>query len=93
MIRVRENFPAPKHWHTANETHTVISGTFIVECEGQRATLGAGSFNFMPSRMPHEAWTTPEEGALLFITVDKAWDINWVGGTPAPTDFSPGRPR
>ena len=93
MIRVPKNFHVPKHWHTANETHTVISGTFIVECEGQRATLGAGSFNFMPSRMPHEAWTTPEDGALLFITVDKAWDINWVGGSPAPTDFSPGIPR
>ena len=90
MIRVPKNFHVPKHWHTGNETHTVISGTFIVECEGHRATLRTGSFNFMPSRMPHEAWTTPEDGALLFITVDKAWDINWVGGPPAPADFSPG---
>jgi len=72
---------------------TVISGTFIVECEGRRTTLETGAFNFMPSKLPHEAWTTPEEGALLFITVDKAWDINWVGGPPTPTDFSPGRSR
>ena len=93
MIRVPKNFHVPKHWHTANETHTVISGTFIVECEGQRTALGAGSFNFMPSKMPHEAWTTAEDGALLFITVDKAWDINWVGGPPTPKDFSPGMLR
>lgn len=90
MIRVPKNFHVPKHWHTGNETHTVISGTFIVECEGHRTALGTGSFNFMPSKMAHEAWTTPEDGALLFITVDKAWDINWVGRPPAPADFSPG---
>jgi len=93
MIRVPKNFHVPRHWHTANETHTVISGTFIVECEGRRTALEAGAFNFMPSKLPHEAWTTPEEGALLFITVDKAWDINWVGGPPKPADFSPGRSR
>lgn len=93
MIRVPKNFHVPKHWHTANETHTVLSGTFIIECEGQRMALGAGSFNYVPSKMPHEAWTTAEDGALLFITVDKAWDINWVGGPPTPKDFSPGVSR
>ena len=93
MIRVPKNFHVPKHWHTANETHTVISGTFIVECEGRRTALETGAFNFMPSKMPHEAWTTPDDGALLFITVDKAWDINWVGHPPTPADFSPGRSR
>lgn len=93
MIRVPKNVHVPKHWHTANETHTVLSGTFIIECEGQRAELGPGSFNYVPSKTVHEAWTWPEEGTLLFITVDKAWDINWVGGPPKPEDFSPGLAR
>ncbi len=93
MIRVPKNFHVPKHWHTANETHTVVSGTFVIECEGQRVELGPGSFNYMPSKMPHEAWTKAKEGALLFITVDKAWDINWVGGPPKPEDLSPGLSR
>ena len=89
MIRVPKNTHVPKHWHTANETHTIMSGTFIIECEGKRTELGANSFNYVPSKMPHEAWTRPEEGALLFITVDGAWDINWVGGPPKPEDFTP----
>ena len=89
-IRVPPNFHVPKHWHTANETHTVVNGTFIIECEGQRLELGAGSFNYVPSRMVHEAWTKADEGALLFITVDRAWDVNWVGGPPKPEDFTPG---
>lgn len=87
MVRVPKNTHIPKHWHSANETHTIVSGTFIVECEGQRGELGAGSFNYIPAKMPHEAWTKAEEGVLLFITVDGAWDINWVDGPPKPEDF------
>lgn len=93
MIRVPKNTHVPKHWHSANETHTVLSGTFVIECEGQRVELGSGSFNYVPKKMVHEAWTKANEGTLLFITVDKAWDINWVGGPPKPEDFSPGLSR
>jgi quercetin dioxygenase-like cupin family protein len=87
MIRVPANCHVPKHWHSANETHTVLSGTFVMECEGKRAALPTGSFNYIPSAMRHEAWTTPQEGALLFITVDGPWDINWVNGPPKPSDL------
>ena len=92
LIRVPKNFHVPKHWHSANETHTVIEGTFIMECEGKRAALTAGGFNYMPARMHHEAWTTPTQGALLFITVDSAWDVNWVNGAPKPADLLGGQP-
>ena len=84
MIRVPKNFHVPKHWHTANETHTILSGTFIMEGEEKQAELGPNSFNYIPSKMIHEAWTKPAEGTLLFITVDGAWDINWVDGPPQP---------
>jgi mannose-6-phosphate isomerase-like protein (cupin superfamily) len=82
IIRVPKNFHVPRHWHTANETHTIISGTFIMECEGKRAELGPGSFNYIPSKMIHQAWTKPNEGTLLFITTGGAWDVNWVDGSP-----------
>ncbi len=83
MIRVPKDFLVPKHWHTANETHTIVSGTFIMEHqEGQRHELGPGSFNYVPSKAVHQAWTKPDEGTLLFITVDGAWDVNWVEGPP-----------
>jgi hypothetical protein len=87
MIRVPKNFHVPMRWHTGNETHTIINGSFIIECDGHRETLGPGSFNFMPSKMTHEAWTKPDEGALLFITMDRSWDINWVAGPPKPADL------
>jgi quercetin dioxygenase-like cupin family protein len=87
MIRVPANSHVPKHWHTANETHTVVSGTFIIECDGRREVLTSGSFNYVPSKMIHEAWTAPEKAAVLFITVDAAWDINWVNGPPKSADL------
>ena len=50
FIRVPKNFHVPKHWGTANETHTIVSGTFIMECEGQRAELGPGRSTTCPAR-------------------------------------------
>jgi mannose-6-phosphate isomerase-like protein (cupin superfamily) len=81
MIRNPKNYHVPRHWHTANETHTVISGTFIMEHDGgKREELGPGSFNYMPSKMVHQGWTKPNEGNLLFIMVDGPWDLNLVDG-------------
>lgn len=91
MIRVPRNTHVPQHWHSANETHTIVKGAFIMECEGKREVLNQGSFNYVPARMQHEAWTKPNEGALLFITVDSGWDVNWVKGPPKPADFVGGQ--
>jgi hypothetical protein len=63
-----------------------LKGTAIFECEGKLAQLGPGSFNYMPAKMVHEAWLPA--GSLTFITVDGAWDINWVSGPPTAADVS-----
>jgi quercetin dioxygenase-like cupin family protein len=84
LIWAPRDFHVPRHWHSANETHTLVSGTMTFECDGKREELGQGSFNYIPRKMVHQAWTKPDEDALLFITVDAAWDINWVDGPPQP---------
>jgi quercetin dioxygenase-like cupin family protein len=86
MIRTPKAIHIRKHWHRANETHTVIQGTVLFACEGQRMELGPGSFNFMPAKMVHEAWLPA--GSLTFITVDAAWDVNWVEGPPTAADLT-----
>jgi quercetin dioxygenase-like cupin family protein len=80
LIRTPKDTHVPKHWHSANETITVIHGTFIIAHEGDshRVSLDAGSFAYMPAKMIHEAWTGPDGEAMYFVTVDGAWDINWV---------------
>jgi quercetin dioxygenase-like cupin family protein len=90
MIRTPAAIHVRRHWHSANETHTIIRGTAILACDGQRAELGPGSFNFMPARMIHEAWLPAD--SLTFITVDRAWDINWVEGPSTAADLSTAPP-
>src|SRR4029077_9322737 len=81
LIRNPKNFHVPRHWHTGNETITMIKGTFILEHDGgNRVELGVGSFGYMPAKMVHQAWTKPHEEALFLVTTDVAFDINWVDG-------------
>ena len=85
MIRTPSAIHVRKHWHSANETHSMIAGTATFACDGKRMELGPGSFNFMPARMVHEAWLPA--GSITFITVDAAWDLNWVEGAPTAADL------
>jgi quercetin dioxygenase-like cupin family protein len=85
LIRTPRALHVRKHWHSANETHTMIIGKATFECEGKKVELGPGGFNYMPARMVHEAWTTPS--SVVFITVDGPWDVNWVEGAPTSADL------
>jgi mannose-6-phosphate isomerase-like protein (cupin superfamily) len=82
LIRNPKKIHVTRHWHSANETHTILRGNMVFECDGKREELGPGSFNYIPKKMIHQAWL-PDDG-LVFITVDGAWDINWVDGPPPP---------
>ena len=85
LIRVPKRMHVPMHWHSANETHTMIKGTMVFEHDGQRHELGPGGFNYLPARTPHQAWASDD--ALVFITVDSAWDINWITGPPTRSNL------
>ena len=85
LIRVPKQMHVPVHWHSANETHTVIKGTMVFEHEGQRHELGPGGFNYLPARIHHQAWCSDD--SLVFITVDSGWDINWVSGPPTRSNL------
>ncbi len=82
LIRNPKKIHITRHWHSANETHTILRGKMVFECDGKREELGPGSFNYIPKKMIHQAWL-PDDG-LVFITVDSAWDVNWVDGPPQP---------
>ena len=82
LIRNHKAIHVTRHWHSANETHTVLRGTIVFECDGKRDTLAPSSFNYIPRKMIHQAWL-PDD-SMVFITVDGAWDVNWVDGPPQP---------
>jgi quercetin dioxygenase-like cupin family protein len=79
IIRAPKNFHVPRHWHSANETLTIISGIFTMKHDGsdEKIALNTGSYSYMPAKMIHEAWTG-DEGAMFIVTVDGAWDLNFV---------------
>ena len=86
LIRTSKAIHVRTHWHTANESHTMISGKAVLACEGKRAELSPGGFNYMPAKMVHEAWLPAS--SLTFITVDGSWDVNWVEGPPTAADLT-----
>lgn len=55
MIRIPKGIHVRRHWHSANETHTILAGKQVYECDGKRVELGPGSFNYLPAKMVHEA--------------------------------------
>ena len=79
VIRGPGNQHVPRHWHSSNETITVLKGTFTVAHDGSpdKTPLAPGGFLYMPAKMIHEAWTG-DDGATYFITVDGKWDVNFV---------------
>ncbi len=87
LLRATKQAVVPWHWHTANETITVMKGTFTVECEGKKIDLGPCSFTYTPSRLIHRATFT--EGCMIAIGVDSPFDIHWAGAPP--TAEKPGR--
>jgi mannose-6-phosphate isomerase-like protein (cupin superfamily) len=86
LIRTSKAIHVRKHWHSTNETHTMISGKAVFACDGKRAELSPGGFNYMPAKMVHEAWLPAN--SLTFITVDGPWDVNWVEGPPTAADLT-----
>jgi mannose-6-phosphate isomerase-like protein (cupin superfamily) len=85
LIRTSKQMHVPLHWHSGNETHTVIRGEGTFAHGDVREQFGPGSFNYIPARMKHEAWVGDD--SLVFITVDSAWDIHWVNGPPTKADL------
>jgi mannose-6-phosphate isomerase-like protein (cupin superfamily) len=87
LIRSPKSHHVRKHWHSANETHTIITGTAAFARDGKKAEFGPGGFNYIPARRVHEAWVAA--GAVIFITLDGPWDQNWVEGSPTAADVTP----
>ena len=51
LIRMPKAMHVPVHWHSANETHTVIKGTMVFEHGGSRTSSArAASITFRPAR-------------------------------------------
>lgn len=89
-------FPAgisvPLHWHTFSNTGVGVSGTVVIETEGQAPVeLGPGSWGFIPGRMKHT--TKCKEGAdcVIYARQPGKDDIHFVNPPAAPAKEPPNR--
>src|SRR5260370_10943145 len=46
LIRTPRAIHVRKHWHTANESHTMINSTAMLACDGKRADIGPDGGTF-----------------------------------------------
>ena len=75
----------PVHWHSANETHTVIKGTMVFEHGGQPHELGPGRLQLHSG--PHAAPGLVVGRRAGVHHRRGPWDINWVNGPPTKGDL------
>lgn len=93
LVRLPPRSHVRPHYHSANETHVVVRGSFLMAHGDKVEELGPGGFNYMPSKMVHEAWSGPGEDTVLFISLDGPWDIHWTQGAPTADDLNVNLPN
>src|SRR5262245_23859455 len=93
MLRLPPRFHVRAHYHSANETHTVIQGSFLMGHEDKVEELGPGGYNLMPAKMVHEAWSGPGAETVVFVTFDGPFDIQWTQGASTADDMNVNLPK
>jgi quercetin dioxygenase-like cupin family protein len=101
LVKLPPGFKLGKHWHTANQTHTIIRGTWVMSAEGASPDgtaapieLGPGSFNYTPAMVVHEGWVKGSEPVLMFVTFDRARDTKMLDTDgPPPRTFGETNPE
>ncbi len=65
------------HFHTPNETILMVSGEGRLQAKGDKpVSLRAGDYAWMPAKHVHMFST--EQGCVMFVTSDGAFDIHYV---------------
>lgn len=84
MMKFPKGITVPAHWHTSDETVTVVSGaaTFGTgeTIDASKGTeVGPGSYAIIPGKSPH--WVITKEDFVITVTLDKPADFHLCGAT------------
>lgn len=82
LMKFPKGMTIPAHWHTSDETVTVVSGSAIFgsgeTVDAAAGTeLGAGSYLVIPGKNPH--WAVVKEELVFTVTFDKPADFHACG--------------
>lgn len=80
LLHFRPGCHVPWHWHTAEETLLIVSGTLRAEMKGgaKPMFLHGGDYAFMPSHNIHQAMCVGTVPCSLFLHSSAAFDIHYV---------------
>lgn len=80
LLHFRAGCRVPWHWHTAEETLLVVSGTLRAEMKGgaKPMLLHGGDYASMPSKNIHRAECVGAVPCSLFLHTSAAFDIHYV---------------
>jgi len=80
LLHFKAGCRVPWHWHTAEETLLIVSGTLRAEMKGgaKPMLLHQGDYAFMPSHNIHQAACVGTVPCSLFLHSSVAFDIHYV---------------
>ena len=85
ILKAAPKCDVPWHFHTAEEELMVVRGSVVTEMEGMpAATLDAGGFAMMSSKVKHRFSCQSKEECIMFVSFDRKYDIFWVKDSPRP---------
>jgi len=85
ILKAAPDCKVPWHYHTAEEQLIVTGGTVQAEMDGMAAaTLNAGGFAMMPSKVKHRFSCQSKTECVMFVTFDRKYDIVWVKDSAPP---------
>ena len=85
ILKAAPDCKVPWHYHTAEEQLIVTGGTVQAEMDGMAsATLNAGGFALMPSKVKHRFSCQSKTECVMFVTFDRKYDIVWVKDSAPP---------
>jgi quercetin dioxygenase-like cupin family protein len=87
LLKFKPGCSVPWHWHTANESLIMASGTGQAQMkDGKPLAMKAGDYLYLPAKGIHRF--TAQSAVLLYDMPDGAFDIHYVdaAGSEIPPD-------
>ncbi len=75
FIKLPAAFSAPLHHHSPDHSVVVVSGTIVMNVDGQDHTLPAGSYFSYTGKKQHTTKCTDAGPCVLYVDSHGKWDI------------------
>ncbi len=75
FLKYPKGFVTPNHYHSADHSVVVISGTITLTVGGKDHDLGPGAYFELTGKAAHVAKVKGDQEAVFFIEAEGPWDV------------------